>query len=301
MQTLEARIDRLERAYRRASTAALVLGALIAITALTGQAASAPTVIGNPRGTHIALMPTGIKVYDKSGKARIILAIDSDGRPELDLLAGKGTKLVALDAESAGGVLRTKDASGNVRALLGPYTEESSALQIWDTAGTIAVEIGSSAYGGRARFYDGKGKTRSTVGLLSNGSAGFNGYDAAGQERVVLGISPKGNAAGLIVEKEDGKVVVDVHGATNGGLVDLRDGLGTRRAALGMTSTGIGAMSVFGPSGKELFEALAPPSGGALYLSDPSGIRRAFLGVYGNGSSGTALYDNAGKTIWSAH
>jgi hypothetical protein len=71
MESLESRIERLERSYHRAITAAILLAALLAVTVLSGQAKPPPTVIGNPNGSHLTRTPTGITVYDKSGKSRV--------------------------------------------------------------------------------------------------------------------------------------------------------------------------------------------------------------------------------------
>ncbi len=64
---LEDRITRLERANRRSRLVAMLLGAFLGLAVLTGQSPNGPTIIGDPQGAHLALSPTDIAMYGRSG------------------------------------------------------------------------------------------------------------------------------------------------------------------------------------------------------------------------------------------
>lgn len=299
---LEARLNRLERAYRRVSVLATTFAAVSVIAVLTGQSPAPspgpakPTIVGNPQGQHVEIGPGSIVMFDSSNKPRVRLSSNA----EIELIASGATSTgVDISATARAGYVKLTSPSGAERGYFGTFSDNTVGLQIEDG-----------------------GTTRATMSTFSSGSVGTLVYDANGKERLhdILGAN---GIPSLGLLGTDGKYLLEANGGSSGGFVRTLDTHGDERTYMGTYSNGtagvavedsaakervrmfvgtngIPGLGVLTPDGKFVVEANGGAEGGFVRAADPSGTERAYMGLYTDGSSGFSSYNTQRTKTWGA-
>jgi hypothetical protein len=153
IDTMERRLERLERDSRRwKAMTTLALGTL-SLLLLIGAGKSGETsvpdavqarafVLVDRNGTPLArlgLLPHGawgLGFYDQGKKSRIVLSMEGDGASSISLFGKDGKGSILLSANSTGAsTLRLVDTQWKTRATLGTWPDGSPFLQLMDREG----------------------------------------------------------------------------------------------------------------------------------------------------------------------
>lgn len=149
VESLTARVDRLEQENRRLKQVGLIAGTLVGIGLLMGQAA--------PR--HQVIQAQHIVITDDQGHERIVLGADKD-RASILLKnePGKATVVLALAAETAG--LSVTDENAKHRLTLGKHLKEGGGAGLWlyDDQGNIRYSTTVNRTGPSLAVFDEAGK-----------------------------------------------------------------------------------------------------------------------------------------------
>jgi hypothetical protein len=269
VDSLTARVERLERESRRWRRLAAGSWLLVAALGLLGQAAPPRTTPARPAPPGRAVEAERFVLRDARGRVGAVLGWADDG-PRLALYDAAGQPRAALDVGASGAPrLTLLDADGRtLRAalLIGP--DGAPGLALFDAAARPRLAVALFAERGRARagggrrgpvpavaVYDETGAFRATLGLLAGDVAGLDLADGRGGVRIALGVQPDG-APGLV----------------------LRDADGRGRAALAVLADGTPALNLNAEDGR---------------------ARAALTLVTGRGAA-LALADRDGAVVWSA-
>lgn len=205
ISSLEARIATLERANRRGRLVTTMLGAFLGVAVLTGQAPTSPTLIGDVNGAHIALAPTGITIYGRTGTqvAVDIRAYDYGGGIKMYDVAGKQRSYEGVFSDNGSG-FEALDKGATYRTFSGVQPDGGAGLEVYDARGKgrMSVAIGANDKtsiveksttgadvvretgddtGGFLRVGDGTQITRAYIGVYTDGASGVAAYDKAGK------------------------------------------------------------------------------------------------------------------------
>jgi hypothetical protein len=241
VQQLSARVAQLESKARRDRT--IALGA-IAFLIATAQAPSpsAPVVVADGTGASATLTASGLVVRDKSDRRRLVVGLDSESRPALDLVDTSGSvrQTVYLDS-SNNPALRQIDTAGKARneLSLAGSTQSPGFYQSDSTGKTRQLFSVSSDGQGLLQQIDSNDKTRVELSLYDSSQAPqFSMLDSAGKKRVAIfeGVS---TAIGEVdVFGSNGNNRAALVGNDVGGFLVLKDANSTVRTALGLFSDG---------------------------------------------------------------
>jgi hypothetical protein len=153
IDTLERRLERLERDSRRWKALATLAMLTLSLVCLLGAGKSDETSVPNElqarafvlvdqRGTPLArlgLLPhgaLGLGFYDQGKKSRIVLSVENDGASSISLFGKDGKGSLLLSANSTGGsTLRLVDTHWKTRATLATWPDGSPFLQLMDRDG----------------------------------------------------------------------------------------------------------------------------------------------------------------------
>ncbi|HTW84066.1 MAG TPA: hypothetical protein VMD91_08380 [Candidatus Sulfotelmatobacter sp.] len=202
-ETLHARVTRLERGSRR--DRAVVLGVVV-LAMLTAQAPSSsgpqvsttPITVTNAGGQSTTLSATGITVSDAQHRLRMVVGLDDQGRPSVDLRDAGGTLRESMYLFAGSNPTLRQFDSNSKRRLEVRLTEASNPeVQLLDPNEKLrgAFFIGASGrpqlglYGSdeRLRAYlatddqfpflvmnDANGQSRVNIGGFANGTIGMD-------------------------------------------------------------------------------------------------------------------------------
>ena len=153
IDTIERRLERLERDSRRWKAMATLALATLSLVLLIGAGKSAETSVPNElqaqafvlvdrHGTPLArlgLLPHGawgLGFYDQGKKGRIVLSVEGDGSSSISLFGKDGKGSLLLSANSTGAsALRLVDTHWKTRATLATWPDGSPFLQLTDRDG----------------------------------------------------------------------------------------------------------------------------------------------------------------------
>jgi hypothetical protein len=300
LETLSARLDRLEREARRWKVLAGGAVGLLALGALLGTAApggpevrASRFVLVDDAGRRRAVLDTdpdaALRIYSKEGQEKIALGLRGGG-PGLVLRGGRSpggaTFEVLPDGTPIVNLMRP-DSAARAQLALSPRGEPSLLLR------------GTRVRGGTELAVDAAGSSRLTMRNRSNddqlvlespvdGSPALGLRGAGGRLRAVLGL------------------VADEIPA-----LDLRDAAGLPRATLEVRLDGSPRLTLYDTRGTDRAD-LALDRGGAprLAFTDEAGAERLAIGPGGAAAAGdpaaappgpaVSLFDREGKLVWTA-
>ena len=153
IDTLERRMQRLERDSRRWKAMTILAMGTLSLMLLIAAGKSGETSVANEvqaqafvlvdrQGTPLArlgLLPHGawgLGFYDQGKKSRLVLSVEGDGTSSISLLGkdGKGSMLLSTNSTGAS-ALRLVDTHWKTRATLGTWPDGSPFLQLMDREG----------------------------------------------------------------------------------------------------------------------------------------------------------------------
>lgn len=184
---LSARVERLEREYRRlrrisnilAVGTAVVFGLAAALIALSGR-------YGLPGTTAQIVAARQFILRGDRGAIRGIWGTENDGTLRLvlqDRNAKPRVKLNLLNDGASG--LTFSDSVGRPRAVFATLPDQSTSIVLADDAGRTRIVLGLAADGGATVvFADRSGRTRAGLGVDRNGAGTFTLADRTGRETV---------------------------------------------------------------------------------------------------------------------
>lgn len=228
---LEQRVVALESAYRRTRFAAVIFGAIVAVTILTAQSSNSPMMIGDPQGAHTEIAQNGVNVFDAQGKLRLEMNIGSNGVPGFVVFAD-GKNVAEMNGGQRGGFVRFYSNDGTDAAYAGVYSDGTSGLDVEDTQGKTRLAI-SADKDGSAGYYIDNPDAKTIVSLVGTGGNGFLRLrDKNLIERTYLGVAGDGTSE-----------------------LSILDGKGTVRTYLGLYTDGSSGVSAYNSSGTAVWSS----------------------------------------------
>jgi len=227
LSSLEQRVAALESAYRRTRFAAVVFGAIAAVTILTAQSPSGPTVIGDSQGAHTTIGPDGVYVFDAQGKQRLRMRVGSNGIPGFSVATADGKDVVAVNGGSFGGFVNLSANTGTKAAYAGVYNDGTAGMEIADT----------------------QGKTRLAMQFYKDGTVGYDVRNPDSKIIASLSAAPDGSGTLQILDKNLVKRSQIGVVADGGSGLSIFDGGGKRRAYIGLYTNGSSGMTAYGSNG----------------------------------------------------
>jgi hypothetical protein len=205
---LAARVGRLESSIKRSRVVALAVVLIAFVTAQTSGPASlsttstSPVIVRDAAGGSATLSADGLRVSDATGKERLFVGVDPDGRPSVDQSDSTGHLRQSMYLLNDFPVLRQFDSAGKRRAELRLDTVNDGELLLSDQNEKLRLALFRTSSGDpqlglygsdeKLRGYfstddvspylvmkDAAGVTRLDVGGYSDGSIGMDIRDAS--------------------------------------------------------------------------------------------------------------------------
>lgn len=246
MQTIEQRIEALERSNRRLRAAGVVCGILLVGVLVVGVNQEAEP----KRHVYEHLYAKKITIVNDKSGASAVLFTDPDGG-HLGLYGQGKTELSLF---SGGQLMANSD--GHVLFAVGANEGGSGSVETYNGQGKIMVQLTALAIGGGViSTYDGQGKQRAEMGATESGNGMVTTFSRQGKELVSLGATEDGN--GMVTTfSGQGKDLVSLGASEGGGgKVTTHNGQGKELVSLGSIAGdglygGTGAVTVFDPTGR---------------------------------------------------
>ncbi len=216
-ETLKTRVNRLERESKRdrAVIFGVVLLAMLTAQAPAPQAPStpagprvfnAPITVTNAAGQSTTLSASGLVVHDASGKERLLIGVDSENRPSIDL----------------------RDASGGLRESLYLFEQKTPTLRQFDANDKRRLELAlSDAGNGELELNDPNEKLRAAffIGATTgNPQVALYGTD----EKLRAFLATDDVMPYLVLRDNNGTSRINVGGFSDGTVgMDIRDAANT--------------------------------------------------------------------------
>ena len=297
-ESLERRLDRLERQNRRIRTSAIATAiAAVLLMASMGQSDRRPSA-----GANIVEAERFV-LRDASGVVRARLSADAQGRTSLTLLDKSERSRVALGIAADGApILVFGDADGRTtRMELSVRADGAATIGIGDGKGRFRTTLETNA-DGSAHVYmiDADGKPRSDFCILADGSPQLSLADADGKTRTRLVCDAREGAPGLFMLDQDGlaRASVGQYPDKTWG-VALADGGRKNRARFVIGGDGSPALSLSDGEGRVRTGLNVFADSSNLMFYDATGKSRIQIGVWPDGLPAFNLYDPQGETLWS--
>jgi len=178
--SLESRIAALERANRRMCVVSVGFASLFALAMLTGQAPSNQTLIGDAQGQHLLLAPSGVFVYDQTGKQRAFLGVFSDNGSGLSVNDQAGVVRTFDGVQPNGGsMVEVYDPQGKGRIKITVENNFPGMLEFGPN-GNTTLQATTGVAGGYLRTGDNQQELRTYIGVYSQGTSGVAAYGTNG-------------------------------------------------------------------------------------------------------------------------
>jgi hypothetical protein len=255
----EARIRQLERSARRSRVAALLLGGCLGIALMSGQSSSSPptsssssvpAIIGDAAGAHVAIVPSGLSIYDGSNRRRAFFGVTSDGAAGAFVYDLKDGHLRARIAQLASGepTVTVYDAAANARLAMHIGDNGIPGYSVISTNNRLVFEANGADNGGYIIIEDAAWMQRVNLGMFSSGANGLTISDRSGSDRAQVLFGSNG-VPGLGIKSASGQFVVEVNGGNTGGFVRTGVNAGTIGAYLGTYTDGSSGATIYNSGG----------------------------------------------------
>ena len=257
-EELAARVAKLESKVRRDRT--IALGAL-AILFATAQAAPSGTSGSQPitvRGANSStqLTASGIVISDGSGKTRIYVGFDSEGRPSVDMrdASGQLRQTLYLASAQSAPVMRQFDANGKERlsAFIGTTTG-AGEFAVYGSDENVRGYLVGGEGGGYMAFNDGRKVERLWLGVTTKNQPDMELYDPAGKRRIAAFIGGDTGKPELAVYGSDENARGYLVGEDAGAYFGIKDSSATSRAYIGLETSGTFGMFVNNSTGQTIW------------------------------------------------
>ncbi len=212
MQTLERRLDRVERENRRLKQVGVVVLAVIAAVMLMGH--------GAPRKVAKVVEAEKFVLRDADGRVRGRLHTKPDGTAGLSLLDKGGTRRIALSVSPKGSGFEVYEKTGPLRALLGLASDGTVGLVLNDKLEkrSIALYAGSD-WLPMLKLLGSKEEVYIELSVLSDGpSLNLRGVRGSGARLV----AESDRLPSLTLSDKGGKVIWSTGAGMNGWLYGSR-------------------------------------------------------------------------------